>query len=250
MLSPRLDRRTLLIGGGVGIGLVLAYAVWPRDYPVTLTPAKGETIFGGWIKIGDDGHVTVAVPQTEHGQGVWTTLPQIVAAELGADWRTVGVEPAPLNPLYANPLGLRSLFEGDLDRALDGRSVVHIATVGSSSLRMFEGDLRHAAAVARVMLMKAAANRWDADWRKCRTEAGFVILGNQRLRFAELAAEAAQRDRAGTGRVARRGDGQSVGQVAAPARRAVEGRWIGQFRGRHQAARHAVRVDPAGPDRR
>ena len=88
------------------------YAVWPRDYPANLTAAKGETIFGGWLKIGMDGHVTVAVPQLEHGQGVWTTLPQIVAAELGADWRTVGVEPAPLNPLYANTLGLRALFEG------------------------------------------------------------------------------------------------------------------------------------------
>ena len=51
-----------------------------------------------------DGRVIVAVPQAELGQGVWTSLPQILADELGADWRTVAVEPAPLSPLYANHL--------------------------------------------------------------------------------------------------------------------------------------------------
>src|SRR5207249_8918837 len=71
----------------------LAWALWPRRYGANLTAAKGETILGPWVKIGADGHVTVAIPQAEHGQGVFTTLPQIVADELGADWRTVGVQP-------------------------------------------------------------------------------------------------------------------------------------------------------------
>ena len=48
------------------------------------------------------GVLTVAVPQLEMGQGVTTLLPQVVAMELGADWRTVAVEPAPISPLYAN----------------------------------------------------------------------------------------------------------------------------------------------------
>ena len=107
-----IDRRQLLIGGGVGVGLLVAWGVWPRHYAPNLTAAKGETIYGAWLKIGADGHVTVAVPQAEHGQGVYTTLPQIVADELGADWRTVAVEPAPLNPLYANPMAADVLFEG------------------------------------------------------------------------------------------------------------------------------------------
>src|SRR4029434_9424356 len=65
---------------------------------------EGETIFNAFLKIARDGRVIVAVPQAELGQGVWTSLPQILADELGADWRTVAVEPAPISPLYANQL--------------------------------------------------------------------------------------------------------------------------------------------------
>src|ERR1700712_5000195 len=112
---PQIDRRTLLIGGGAGIGLVVAWQLWPRTYVGNLTADKGETLFGAWLKIGEDGVVTVAVPQAEHGQGVYTALPQILADELGADWRTVAVQPAPLNPLYANELAADTLFEGAFD---------------------------------------------------------------------------------------------------------------------------------------
>src|SRR3546814_3294856 len=74
-----LSRRTLLIGGGAGVGLLVAWAVWPRTYAPNLTAARGEHIMGAWLKIGEDGHIVVAVPQAEHGQGVYTTLPQIIA---------------------------------------------------------------------------------------------------------------------------------------------------------------------------
>ncbi len=59
-----IDRRSLLISGGVEVGLLVAWGVWPRDYAPNLTAAKGETIFGAWLKIGTDGHVTVAVPHS------------------------------------------------------------------------------------------------------------------------------------------------------------------------------------------
>ena len=52
--------------------------------------------------------VTVAVPQIEMGQGITTLLPQIVAMELGADWRQIAVEPGPISGVYANvPLAAR-----------------------------------------------------------------------------------------------------------------------------------------------
>ena len=229
---PRIDRRTLLIGGGAGIGLVVAWNLWPRHYLPNLTADQGETVFGAWIKIGDDGHVAVAVPQAEHGQGVYTTLPQIVADELGADWRTVAVEPAPLNPLYANPLGAEDLFEGGDDALLkawrDARAVQIglMFTGGSSSIRNFEDPLRAAGAAARILLCKAAAARWKVDWQTCATSDGFVTHGKDRLRFAELAAEAA-RDFGGSALpdpLPLRGDatnrlyGQSVPRLDAPSK--------------------------------
>src|SRR3546814_7066954 len=58
-----LSRRTLLIGGGAGVGLLVAWAVWPRTYAPNLTAARGEHIMGAWLKIGEDGHIVVAVPQ-------------------------------------------------------------------------------------------------------------------------------------------------------------------------------------------
>ena len=99
-----ISRRTLLVGGGAGIGLALAWALWPRTYRPNLRAAEGESLFNAFLKIGRDGRVIVAVPQVELGQGVYTALPQILADELGADWRTVSVEPAPVSPLYANIL--------------------------------------------------------------------------------------------------------------------------------------------------
>jgi isoquinoline 1-oxidoreductase beta subunit len=56
---------------------------------------------------------------------------------------------------------------------------------------MFEGPCRDAAAQARVLLMMAAARRWDADWEQCDTQDGFVAFGKKRLRFGEVAAAAA-----------------------------------------------------------
>ena len=108
-----IDRRTLLIGGGVGIGLGIVFVAWPRHLAGDLATRKGEHAFGAFLKIGRDGRVTVAVPQVETGQGVWTALPQIVADELGAAWETVAVEPAPLAAGYANPLaGEEGWLEG------------------------------------------------------------------------------------------------------------------------------------------
>src|SRR3546814_12977540 len=64
-------------------------------------------------------------------------------------------------------------------------------TANSSSVRMFEGPCRDAAAQARALLMMEAARRWDANWADCDTQDGFVVHDGTRLRFGELAAAAA-----------------------------------------------------------
>ena len=92
----------MLIGAGVAGGLVAAWALTPRRFAPPLTAGEGEYAFDAWLKIGKDGVVSVAVPDLEMGQGITTLIPQIVAYELGADWRQVAVEPAPVSGAYGN----------------------------------------------------------------------------------------------------------------------------------------------------
>ena len=177
-----LDRRTLLVGGGIGIGLVVGFTLWPRRLHSELALRGGEQAFGNFIKIGRDGRVTVAVPQVETGQGIWTALPQVVADELGAAWESVAVEPAPLAAGYGNPLAKDEGWP-------EGIRI----TAGSTSVRAFEQPLREAAATARALLVGAAADRWNIDPSECDTADGFVINGVRTFTFGELAEEAASR---------------------------------------------------------
>ncbi len=71
-----LNRRTLLVGGGAGVGLLLAWGLWPRSYRPNLVANPGETIFNAFLKIAEDGHVTVVVPQAEMGQGCGPRCPR------------------------------------------------------------------------------------------------------------------------------------------------------------------------------
>ncbi|MDT9599284.1 xanthine dehydrogenase family protein molybdopterin-binding subunit [Sphingosinicella rhizophila] len=199
-----ISRRTLLIGGGAGVGLLIAFAIWPRSYQPNLRAGPGEQIFNAFLKIADDGRVVVVVPQAEIGQGVWTSLPQILADELGADWRTISVEPAPISPLYANRFIAEERAARQWPDALEGvgrwtagenatRNALML-TGGSTSIRAFEPVMREAGAAARALLSKAAAKRWNVDWEVLDTAQGFVLNGSEKLSFAELAAEAAQQD--------------------------------------------------------
>lgn len=195
-----ISRRSLLVTGGAGVGLALAWAAWPRRYALDLAAEPGETALGGWLKIAESGRITIAVPQAELGQGVYTALPQILADELGADWRTIGVEAAMPHPLYANPLAADALFGGAVGsvprtiRDEHWQRAAMVLTGASTSVRMFEAPLREAGAAARVLLSKAAAARWNADWTQCDTRDGLVVSDARRLRFGELAASAATFD--------------------------------------------------------
>ncbi len=201
----KVSRRGLLAGAAVGGGLLVAWSFLPREFDTPLAPGPGEIAFDAWLKIADDGVVTVAVPQLEMGQGVTTLLPQIVAMELGADWRQVAVEPAPVSGAFANlPLAAhwaplwRPTFPSLADEpddmlltrwAQDNRFT---ATAEGTTLAAFEDACRHAGASARAMLAKAAAERWDVPWEQCQAENGFIYHDANRASFAELALEAAQ----------------------------------------------------------
>lgn len=198
-----ISRRTLLIAAGAGGGLAIGWAVWPRRRALVWTAGEGEQLINAFVKIGADGRVTVAVPQAEMGQGIWSGLAQIVADELGADWRTVAVEPAPLGPDYANKGMMADQIEhmSDTMRSIaawgGGRMVEFFdfqITGGSTSVRGFEAPLRAAGAAAREMLCRAAARRWSVDWEDCDTMGGFVVHKANRVAFADIAAEAKLED--------------------------------------------------------
>ena len=180
MKQAKVSRRGLLIGGGAGVGLVVAFLAWPKREAGPLRPGKKESVFGSFLRIATDGRVTVAVPQVETGQGIWTGLAQIAADELGAAWENMAVEPAPRGSAYLNKL---------IGEEYD---VVTRITAGSTSIRSFEQPLREAAATARALLCEAAAARWGVNASECDTDGGFILHEGKRLGFGEVADDAAK----------------------------------------------------------
>ena len=180
MKPAKLSRRNLLIGGGAGVGLIVAFLAWPKREASPLRPGAKEPVFGSFLRIATDGRVTVAVPQVETGQGIWTGLAQIAADELGAAWENMAVEPAPRGSAYLNKLIGEEI------------NVATRVTAGSTSIRAFELPLREAAAIARILLCDAAAERWGVRSSECDTHGGFVLHEGKRLGFGEVAEDAAR----------------------------------------------------------
>ncbi|MCC6482156.1 MAG: molybdopterin-dependent oxidoreductase, partial [Sphingomonadaceae bacterium] len=135
----RLDRRSLLVGGGATAGLLLAWGVWPRDYAPNVAVSDTETLINAFLKIDSAGQIIVVMPQLEMGQGVSTVLPQILADELGADWRMVAVQGAPVSPLYANTLLAKTFMEPDWARIAGGAGDWAIRQFATRNAMMLTG---------------------------------------------------------------------------------------------------------------
>jgi isoquinoline 1-oxidoreductase beta subunit len=122
-----------------------------------------------YLKIGNDGIVTVTVYRSEMGQGVRTAMPMVVAEELGADWSTVKVEQALADGAYGDQM-----------------------TGGSVSTQSSYKLLRQAGAVAREMLLAAAAATWGVEKDACTAENGVVTHqpSGKQLPFKDLVSKA------------------------------------------------------------
>ncbi|GAA1904997.1 xanthine dehydrogenase family protein molybdopterin-binding subunit [Lapillicoccus jejuensis] len=172
---PDLDRRTFLtavaVGGGLAVG-VLGDALPARAG----VPATSSAL-GAWVRIGADESVTILVGAAEMGQGVFTSLAQLVAEELEVDWARVRSEAAPAAAVYANPLTHAQL------------------TGGSTSVRGYFDALRTAGAAAREMLVAAAAARFGVAPGACVAARGVVTCPSTgaSARYGALAADAARR---------------------------------------------------------
>jgi isoquinoline 1-oxidoreductase beta subunit len=180
----KVTRRGFLISGAaVGGGLVLGFSLWP-DAPLKLKAGDGEIILNGWVKINRDGTIVVVVPQAEMGQGVTTSLPMLLAEELDANFDDVKFEIAPVDGIYANVFMITEGGEGlpdylkPLANWAGGKiaSLMSVqATGGSTSIRQFYEPLRQAGAMARSVLLEAAARRLAVPLNSVRTENGHVI---------------------------------------------------------------------------
>src|SRR5712671_6980599 len=167
-----LSRRDLLRTSVLsGAGLFLAFHVPRKVARAAPEPAakKAPPDPNAFVRVAPDGSVTVQLAHAEMGQGIWTGLAMLVAEELDCDWSKIRVEHAPAAPVYAHP-------------------AFGIQMTGGSSTTWSEFErYRTAGAMARAMLVKAAAAQWKTDAKKLRTENGYVVRGKERLSYGQLA---------------------------------------------------------------
>ena len=158
-------------------GLIIGFTYEPES-SLAVKVENAEEL-GIWIRIAPDGSTTLIVPSSEMGQGVNTSLSMILAEELEADWQSVKTETAPVNSKYINP------------ESNSGQM-----TAGSSSVKGFWYPLRKAGAAVRLMLQKAAAQKWEIPIEECVAKSGYIYRKNssQKLSYGELAEAAGKID--------------------------------------------------------
>lgn len=158
----------LVIASGVGAGgLVRAQQAKPENVDGEGGEAKEALPFEPnlWLAIHPSGAIHIVAHRSEMGTGIRTSLPLVVADELGANWSDVTIVQA----------------IGDDDYGSQN-------TDGSRSIRRFFDVMRNAGATARIKLCMAAARQWKVKVAEVRTEMSFVIGPNkdQKLAFTEL----------------------------------------------------------------
>ena len=126
--------------------------------------------FNAFIKISDDGYVTIFSPNPEIGQGVKTSMPMIIAEELDVEWSKVNV----------------------VQGALDTKNFQRQVAGGSQSIRFGWDALRQTGATTRQMLVNAAAAKWNVDASTCKASKGIITNENgDKLGYGEVVKEAA-----------------------------------------------------------
>ena len=171
MTTTRRDflKTSAAVSGGLTLGFALPGALLQANAAGTLyTP-------NAWVHIADDNTITLISARSEMGQGVYTSLPMLIAEELGVDIKKIKVAIAPPNAVYTNSM---------LGAQITG---------GSTSVREGWEKLRLAGAQVRTMLVSAAASKWNVDASTLRVENGMVIGANgKKATFGSLAEAASK----------------------------------------------------------
>ena len=134
-----------------------------------------QTQLNPYLLIGEDNSIKIVLSKVEMGQGIWTTLPMLIAEELDCDWEKIIVEHGP--PGTAIDFKQPQVFK---------------STGGSETTKSEFDNYRRAGATARTVLVQAAAARWKLSTKDCKTVNGFVIAGDQKLSYGQLANDAAK----------------------------------------------------------
>jgi isoquinoline 1-oxidoreductase beta subunit len=208
-------RRKFLIGTATTAGtLIVGYGLWPSrrlERADKLDAKNGERFVASWIKIADNGTITVVIPHCDIGTGTYTALSQMAADELDADWSKVRAETAPADPLFANGplaqgfmLDMGNMKADSIPNFLQGAArntfrtlaeYMDVQVTGGSSAVKMTGvyGMRVAGAAVREMLLQAAAARMNASVDAFHTERSRVIhTSGKSFTYGELAADAAQ----------------------------------------------------------
>lgn len=178
----KLSRRSFIVGtGATGLTIGVIAACSPGSGTDTTKPpmeaGPPNPDVNAWIHIARDDTVTIRIARSEMGQGTMTGLAQLVAEELGCDWEKVVTEfPTPGENLK------RDRVWGDF------------STGGSRGIRASQQYVREGGAAARIMLLQAAATRWDVPVAECAVEKGLISHGpsGKTLRYGEVADEASK----------------------------------------------------------
>ena len=172
LIKTKIKRRSFLkVSAASTGGLILGFnwACSPGSEKALQPPEDWFTI-NAFLKVGDNGQVTIMSPNPEIGQNVKTSMPMIVAEELDVDWQDVIVEQAPLNT-------------DAFTRQVAG---------GSQSIRQGWESLRMAGGTARQMLVNAAAKKWEVDPSSLKTEKGQITgPSGKKAHYGEVASLAA-----------------------------------------------------------
>jgi isoquinoline 1-oxidoreductase beta subunit len=162
-------RRFLQTGGAITGGLLISFFI-PASAKKLGGGPTGNTMFApnAYLNILPDNNIKILLSHVEMGQGVWTTLPMLIAEELDCEWNKITVEHAPPGQPFMH-------------------TVYGIQITGGSSSTWSEFErYRNAGATARALLIQAAAQKLNVDAASCKTEKGFVIAGDKRISYGEL----------------------------------------------------------------
>jgi isoquinoline 1-oxidoreductase subunit beta len=179
MSAPAMVGRREFIRTGAAIGgglLVSWYAPLPGGPGSALAAEEKDFALNAFVRIGTDESVTVISAHSEMGQGIYTSLPMLLNEELQADWSKIRVEAAPVDKVYNHP-------------------VFGVQMTGGSTTSPAEWErYRKMGATARVMLIEAAAAKWNVEASACRVEKGVVVHAatSKRASYGSLANAAAK----------------------------------------------------------